>query len=218
MGLYQDLLPLSTGIVVAASSFCLGIVYANFQYDYKTLIFKDGTEADFINSLNHYTTWANSPLKILHILHVVLGVGIFGFCIKIWKPTDDTYLFDYSCLFMFIASMIIYATNLKIGADSCIHGDWGEVDMKTGINVMAASQIMVVFLLTGVLFLQAGQFYSEFDFKRKTAKLEAEYREKENKAKKELNEKSEKNNQKNSKKHKNSKGEKVEAKSTGVEA
>merc|ERR1712080_331355 len=59
-----------------------------------------------------------------------------------------------------------------------ITGEWGEVDSKTGINVIAASQVMIILVLVGVLVLQGGLYYAQwYDEELKKEFYETEARE-----------------------------------------
>lgn len=170
---YKDLVPVGTGLIIAATSFGLGVVYSNSAYDYNTL-WKYDAEG-FTRSLAHYSNWANAPMRIHHILHFVMFLGLSGCFIKLYKPLDDSKYFEYGTLGLMMVGIVIYLTNLRIGVNSCITGQWGEVDQNTGINVMAASQFLIVIALLGVLILQAGLYYAEwYDEKIKREFLEKE--------------------------------------------
>lgn len=170
---YKDLVPVGTGLIIAATSFGLGVVYSNTAYDYNTLWRYDAE--GFARSLAHYSNWANAPMRIHYILHAVMFLGLSGCFIKLYKPLDDAKYFEYGTLGLMMAGIVIYLTNLKIGVNSCITGQWGEVDQNTGINVMAASQFLIVVALVGVLILQGGLYYAEwYDAKIKREFLEKE--------------------------------------------
>ncbi|KAF3986767.1 hypothetical protein FT663_04269 [Candidozyma haemuli var. vulneris] len=173
---YKDLVPVGSALIIAATSFGLGVVYSNSAYDYNTLWKYD--EAGFARSLAHYSNWANAPMRIHHILHFVIFLGLTGCFIKLYKPHEDVKYFEYGTLGLMMVGIVIYLTNLRIGVNSCITGEWGEVDQNTGINVMAASQFMIVIALSGVLILQAGLYYAEwYDNKLKRDFLEKEAKE-----------------------------------------
>lgn len=170
---YKDLVPVGTGLIIAATSFGLGVVYSNTAYDYNTLWRYDAE--GFARSLAHYSNWANAPMRIHYILHAVMFLGLSGCFIKLYKPLDDAKYFEYGTLGLMMAGIVIYLTNLRIGVNSCITGQWGEVDQNTGINVMAASQFLIVVALVGVLILQGGLYYAEwYDAKIKREFLEKE--------------------------------------------
>lgn len=166
---YKDLVPVGTALIIASTSFGLGAVYANLPYDFYTLWTYDGE--GFARSLAHYAAWGNAPMRVHHILHGVIAMGLIGCFIKLYKPHQDVIYFEYATLILMMVGVVIYLTNLRIGVQSAISGEWGEVEMSTGINVVAASQFMIVIALTGVLFLQAGLYYAEWY----ETKLQKEY-------------------------------------------
>ncbi|WP_202914155.1 hypothetical protein [Bacillus pumilus] len=89
-------------------------------------------------------------------------LGLIGHFIKLYKPDEDAKYFEYGSLGLFMVGVVIYLTNLRTGVNSCLVGQWGDVDYQTGINVMAASQVMIIFVLLGVLLLQGGLYYAQW--------------------------------------------------------
>ncbi|KAF7999973.1 hypothetical protein OXX79_000815 [Metschnikowia pulcherrima] len=170
---YKDLVPVGTVLITCATSFALGTVYANSAYDFHTLW--RPSEAGFERSLAHYANWASTPMRVHHILHGVILLGLIGCFIKLYKPSEEVKYFEYGTLGMMMVAIIIYLTNLRIGANSCITGEWGDVDAFTGVNVMAASQFMMVIVLVGILVLQGGLYYAEWY----EAKIQREFLQKE---------------------------------------
>lgn len=96
---------------------------------------------------------------IANVLPGVFGVGFIGCFIKIYKPSEDVKYFEYATLGMFVLGIVIYIANIRVGVLSAVHNQWGEVDQNTGISVMAASQLMVIFVFVGILVLQGGFYY-----------------------------------------------------------
>jgi len=159
---YKDLVPVGTSLIIGATSFGLGVIYAQWPYDLNTLWRYDSTGLAFDKSLAHYSVWANSPMYVHYTFHAVMALGLIGTFIKLYKPSEDAKYFEYGSLGLLMVAIIVYLTNLRVGINSCLSGEWGEVDRNTGINVMAASQVMVVLVLVGVLVLQGGLYYAEW--------------------------------------------------------
>ncbi|CAI5759412.1 unnamed protein product [Candida verbasci] len=158
---YKDLVPIGTTLIIASTCFGLGAIYGNLPYDIHTL-WLHSDEQSFVNSLNHYKQWGESPMYTHYILHFIGLLGLIGHFIKLYKPEEDAKYFEYGSLGLFMIGVIIYLTNLRTGINSCISGEWGEVDSATGINVIAASQVMIIFVLFGVLLLQGGLYYAQW--------------------------------------------------------
>lgn len=169
---YKDLVPVGSTLIVCAASFGLGAIYGNLPYDYYTLWTHDVAAIE--RSVAHYSAWANAPMRVHHMLHVVIAVGLVGCFIKLFKPHPDTKYFEYGTLGLMMLAVVIYLTNLRIGANSALTGVWGDVDAATGINVVAASQFMMVVALFGVLILQGGLYYAEWYEKKIQAEFVAE--------------------------------------------
>lgn len=183
---YKDLLPVGTGLIVSATSFCLGVIFSNWPYDYRTLYSSvPATDEFFKESLEHYKLWGNSPSLILNTYHVVIGIGFIGCFIKIFKPSEEAKMFEYGTLGLYMLATVIYLTNVRTGILSAMYNQWGEVDERTGINVVAASQAMIVFVLVLVLVLQGGLYYAEWENERMLKKYYEEEAEREEKEREE---------------------------------
>lgn len=172
---YQDLVPVGTLLIVGSTCFALGAIYGNLPYDVRTLWGRETEDSFFQDSLKHYSIWAITPNYVHYILHGILALGFLGCFIKLYKPTEDTKYFEYGSLALFLFAVLIYLTNLRTGLGSVLTGAWGDVDMKTGINVMAASEFMIFLLLLGVLVFQGGLYYALwYEKKIQTAYLNAQ--------------------------------------------
>ncbi|KAJ8098845.1 Shr3 amino acid permease chaperone [Lipomyces tetrasporus] len=167
----------STSLILCSSSFLLGVLFVNWTYDHKTLWTPNPTAEVFALAKQHYTQLATEPVIIQHVFHTVVGLGLLGFVIKLYKPSESNKLFDGGSLVLFMAGLIIYLTNVRRGFFSVLDGDWGDVDEQTGINVIAASQVIIAFTLLGVLGLQVGQYYAEVQDDREQAEFEREQQE-----------------------------------------
>lgn len=157
---YSDLVPVGSALIIGATSFALGAIYGNLPYDYGTLwTYADGS---FEKSVAHYQAWATAPMRVHHIMHGVIFLGLVGCFIKLFKPHPDVKYFEYGTLGMMMVAVVIYLTNLRVGVNLALSGEWGDVDYKTGINVVAASEFMMVVVLFGVLVLQGGLYYASW--------------------------------------------------------
>ncbi|KAK6465243.1 hypothetical protein DFJ63DRAFT_310343 [Scheffersomyces coipomensis] len=159
---YKDIVPIGNGLIIGATSFALGVIYANFPYDLQTLWLAHTSGDIFENSLNHYKTWGSAPVYVHYIFHFVLGLGFLGCFIKLYKPNEEAKYFEYGTLALYMVAVVVYLTNLRVGVASAVAGQWGDVDSGTGINVIAASQFLIVLVLIGVFILQGGLYYAEW--------------------------------------------------------
>ena len=174
---YKDIVPIGTVLIIAATSFGLGAIYGNWPYDINTL-WRATDPNGFSKSLVHYQTWANAPMYVHYVLHAIAFLGLVGHFIKLYKPDEDAIYFEYGSLALFMIAIVIYLTNLRTGINAAITGEWGEVDSSTGLNVIAASQVMIILVLVGVLVLQGGLYYAQwYDAELKKEFYENEARE-----------------------------------------
>lgn len=159
---YKQIAPVGAVMIIGATCFGLGVAYAQLPYDLNTLWRKDVIGDAFDKLIAHYAQWGNSPRYLHHIFHAVMGIGLIGSFIKLYKPQEESKYFEYGTLVLYMAGIIIYLTNLRVGVNSCISGEWGEVDLYTGVSVIAASEVIIVIVLIGVLILQGGLYYAEW--------------------------------------------------------
>lgn len=163
------MLPAASLMIISATSVILGVCFANWPYDYHTLWNTTCGQECFDNALQHYKVLATQPKLTLYSLAVVMGIAMLGSFIKIYKPSEDTKYFEYGTLLTLVVAVSIYITNIRAGEASAVYGKWGDVDQNTGLGVIAASIVMIVVLLLGVIVLQCGLFFAEYqDYKVKT--------------------------------------------------
>ncbi|KAF5100145.1 hypothetical protein D0Z03_000866 [Geotrichum reessii] len=98
-----------------------------------------------------------------HVHHLCAVLGLIGFFFKLYKPSESNKLFDGGSLFLYMVGIVIYLTNLRRGGASAVAREWGEVDEHTGINIIAASQVLIVLTFLGVIGLQVGQYWAEIE-------------------------------------------------------
>lgn len=81
----------------------------------------------------------------------------------IYKPKETTKLYEYTALGAYFLAVCVFLTNIRTGVAAAVHGTWGEVDEATGVNVIAASQVIAATLLFGALFIEAGRYYQTIE-------------------------------------------------------
>ena len=117
----------------------------------------------------------------------MLGMGIVGLIVKLYKPSESNMLFDGGSLVLYMVAVIVYIANIVKGLRIVSEGQYGiglntlnqdqvdEVDnagfdVNTGdsvlgrednLKVLAASNTILALVLVGVLLLQVGQWYAE---------------------------------------------------------
>ena len=181
--------------VRVATSFFLGILFSLFPYDYPLLWTSAPCPPEaFARLEEHLIFLYNSPPIIKRLLHTVIGTGLLGFFIKLYRPSESNKLFDGASLMLYVVGIIIYVANMvkgmriiasgkydvdlaegesTLGTTSVVPGEEVPLGRDDSLRVMAATDTILALVLVGVLVLQAGQWYAE----RKEGQEVEKYRE-----------------------------------------
>jgi hypothetical protein len=154
-------------------------------YDYHVLWSTPPDREPYYQLLeNHLKFLHASPPLISRVLHIVIGTGLLGFFMKLYKPSEANMLFDGASLVLYICGIIVYIANIVKGLRMVTSGTYGEevvgaavagggsdggvtpgengeiVGRDDSLRVLAASNTILALVLVGVLVLQAGQWYA----------------------------------------------------------
>jgi hypothetical protein len=172
----------ATFLILCSTSFFLGILFSSFSYDFPLLWTSTPPTPEFYNQLEaHLTLLNHAPQLIPRILHMVIGVGLIGFFVKLYNPTEANMLFDGASLLLYLSGLVMYGTNIVKGLrvvstrdyfTEVVEGessflapeelaDAGSIGREDTMKVLAASNTILALVLLGVLVLQAGQWYAE---------------------------------------------------------
>ncbi|KAF2657300.1 Shr3 amino acid permease chaperone [Lophiostoma macrostomum CBS 122681] len=163
----------ATFLIIGPTCFFLGILFASFPYDYNVLWTTPADKEAYFKILeDHIKFLYASPPLISRILHIVIGTGLVGFLMKLYRATEANYLFDGASLVLYFAGVLVYLTNIVKGFRVVTVGIYGaDHDLPEGaaddyisredtLRVFAASNTILALVLVGVLVLQAGQWYA----------------------------------------------------------
>jgi len=50
------------------------------------------------------------------MLHAVIGVGLMGHIVKLYKPNESNYLFDGASLVLYMVAVVLYGTSVVGGS------------------------------------------------------------------------------------------------------
>lgn len=148
---------------------------------------ESGTVNPFETLETHLMLMYNSPPLIPRMLQTIIGVGLLGFFVKLYRPTESQMLFDGASLALYIVAIIIYVANIIKGLRSIAAGEFYAPQINDdpkllgrndGLRVLCASNTILALVLVGVLVLQAGQWYAERKEGQEIAQLNQEKREK----------------------------------------
>lgn len=156
----------------------MGIIFAQFPYDYPLLWTSDPVAPTFFDQLEIHLKWMHqSPPTIARLLHIIMAVGFLGFFIKLFKPSESNMLFDGASLVLYVIGLGVYLANIVKGLRTISSDIWssgafeekhagpltGEIILgrDDSLKVMAASNTILALVLVGILVLQGGQWYAE---------------------------------------------------------
>jgi hypothetical protein len=131
---------------------------------------------------NHLKFLHASPPLISRVLHIVIGTGLLGFLMKLYKPSEANMLFDGASLALYMCGIAVYIANIVKGLRTVTAEAYGGAILAEGesiaekamegtesnyigredtLRVLAASDTILALVLVGVLVLQAGQWYAQ---------------------------------------------------------
>ncbi|CCF58638.1 hypothetical protein KAFR_0F00410 [Kazachstania africana CBS 2517] len=164
---YKAICTVSTGLILVSTSFIMGVFYNNLAYDYELLFNPAVTQEAFDNSLKHYQLLNDVGRPLLYILGFVTFLGLIGNIARVYKPNPELQIFEYCSLGLFVLGICIFITNIKTGIECSITHSWGEVTENQGLAVIGSSNIILLIVFLGVLVLQAGLWYSNYDYENR---------------------------------------------------
>ncbi|KAI1504403.1 secretory component protein-like protein [Biscogniauxia marginata] len=182
---YRGSASFATFMIIGPTCFFLGILFAEFPYDFPLLWTKDPIPPAYLDQLETHLKFVHqSPPLIARVLSIMIGTGFLGFFIKLFKASESNMLFDGASLVLYLIGVGVYITNIVKGLRFVSAGIWhrddfagnnnnnvvrvdgpitGEIVLgrEDSLKVMAASNTILALVLIGVLVLQAGQWYAE---------------------------------------------------------
>ncbi|KAI9756607.1 MAG: ph-response sensor protein [Chaenotheca gracillima] len=163
----------ATFLILCPTSFFLGMLFSAFPYDFPVLWTSvPAPEAYYDQLETHLRFIHNAPPLIPRILNIVIAVGLLGFIVKLYKPSEANMLFDGASLVLYLSGVTVYVANIVKGLRIISSGTYDEGGLTAGVDddvigrvdsmrVLSASHTILALVLVGVLVLQAGQWYAE---------------------------------------------------------
>ncbi|KAI0164688.1 secretory component protein-like protein [Xylariaceae sp. FL1272] len=194
---YRGSASFATFMIIGPTCFLLGILFAEFPYDYPLLWTSDPIEPSYLDQLETHLKFVhNAPALISRMLNIMIGTGFTGFFIKLFKASESNILFDGASLVLYVIGIGVYVANIVKGFRFVTDGIWHKPDFEgnlpvaeqnlqenggrvvlsreDSLKVMAASNTILALVLVGVLILQAGQWYAERKDNEEYERVEAE--------------------------------------------
>ena len=161
-------------MILSATTFLMGVFFSSMPYDYHLLFNPNAVQEHFDLALRHYQTLHETPTPVIIALCVVAGIGLIGGTIKIFKPNPELQMFEYCSLGLYVLAICVFLTNVKTGIDCSVSHNWGEVTENQGLAVIASSNIILLVMFAGVIILQMGLWYSNWDLQKRLKQFYAE--------------------------------------------
>ncbi|KAI9794849.1 MAG: hypothetical protein M1816_002977 [Peltula sp. TS41687] len=117
----------ATFLILCPTTFFLGLLFAQLPYDHPILWTSTSPSAATYSSYEtHLRHLHFSPPIVPRILHIVVSVGLLGFVIKLYKPSESNSLFDGASLFLYLCAVTVYVTNVVKGLRIVGAGAYGD--------------------------------------------------------------------------------------------
>ncbi|KAI0409619.1 secretory component protein-like protein [Xylaria palmicola] len=181
---YRGSSSFATFMIIGPVCFFLGILFAEFPYDFPLLWTSDPIEPAYLDQLETHLKFVHqSPPLISRMLSIMIGTGFLGFFAKLFRASESNMLFDGASLVLYVIGVGVYVANIVKGLRFVSAGIWHADDFagniapaaqaarnadgrlvlgrEDSLKVMAASNTILALVLVGVLVLQAGQWYAE---------------------------------------------------------
>lgn len=166
---YKDACAVCSTVIAMATCFIMGVFYSNLSYDSHLLFNGVPSDEDYALVLTHYQTLRTTPTPLLYGLATITAIGIIAHLVRSYKPNPELQYFEYGSLVLYVLGICVFITNIKTGMDCTFTHEWGEVDEKQGLAVLGSSNIILLCVFSGVLFIQAGLWWSTLDYEKRMA-------------------------------------------------
>ena len=155
-------------ILINLSTFTLfGMLISQWNYDIPVLFDPNASPSHFDRFLQHYFSFNSISIYTVIFYGFIYGLGLLGAIVRVTKPHPDYQLFEYGTFVLIFLFLCVFLTNVKTGIEACSHRKWGDVTEKQGLQVLAASNLILLVILLGVIILQAGLWYTKWEYQKR---------------------------------------------------
>ncbi|WFD30625.1 Protein csh3 [Malassezia sp. CBS 17886] len=173
-----------TGVVIGSVLFIYGVLFVTSSYDYPLLFYGPLQESAVRRAEQFYVSMHSAPTSVTALLHAVFGLGVVGIAAKLHRWTDNDKYFGSGSIFLYMASLCMYLAvtlpNIRAlarpadeyyvaravfeadpwRADATSFQPLSFRERTSAVQVVAATNVIVMALLAGVLLLQGGEWYA----------------------------------------------------------
>lgn len=164
---FKDVEDVSLLLVNFTTFTLLGMVIAQWNYDIPVLFGRDTDASKYNSFLAHYNNFNSISKSSVIVYCIIYGVGLLGAIIRIVNPHPDYQLFEYGTFVLLFLFVCVFLTNVKTGIETCQHRNWGDVSENTGLQVLAASNMILLAIIVGIVILQGGMWYTKWEYQKR---------------------------------------------------
>ncbi|KAF0268323.1 hypothetical protein FOG50_03321 [Hanseniaspora uvarum] len=164
---FKDVEDISLILINFTTFTLLGMVISQWNYDIPILFDQEATASKFDSFLTHYNNFNSISKSSVIVYGIIYGVGLFGAIIRIVNPHPDYQLFEYGTFVLLFLFVCVFLTNVKTGIETCKHRNWGDVSENQGLQVLAASNLILLAIIVGIVILQGGMWYTKWEYQKR---------------------------------------------------
>lgn len=176
---FKDVEDISLILINFTTFTLLGMVISQWNYDIPILFDHEAPVSKFDAFLTHYNNFNSISKSSVIIYGVIYGVGLLGAIVRIVNPHPDYQLFEYGTFVLLFLFVCVFLTNVKTGIETCKHRNWGDVSENQGLQVLAASNLILLAIIIGIVILQGGLWYTKWDYQKRLAAFNMEIKKEE---------------------------------------
>lgn len=176
---FKDVEDISLILINFTTFTLLGMVISQWNYDIPILFDHEAPVSKFDAFLTHYNNFNSISKSSVIIYGVIYGVGLLGAIVRIVNPHPDYQLFEYGTFVLLFLFVCVFLTNVKTGIETCKHRNWGDVSENQGLQVLAASNLILLAIIIGIVILQGGLWYTKWDYQKRLAVFNMEIKKEE---------------------------------------
>lgn len=162
-----------------------GLLYIASSYDYPILFHGAFGPEQVERSVDFYLSVYDAPLSVKALIHAVMGLGLVGIVTKIVRWQENDKYFGSASLALYFGSILMYISisipNMRVLARPddmpIVHRAVFDADAfrkvedyefkplslretTSVVQVLGATNVIITALLSGVLLMQAGEWYA----------------------------------------------------------
>jgi len=159
-----------SAVCVSATGLLLGAVFSRWVVDYGILWQSPVLPSAQKNAELYYA--APDPAWLIQALLAVASVAIAALVSRLAQGSTSSVLFDGGSLVLYLASLTVYGSNVRDSLQQLQGAVPGTQPTLDILKDLGSAHLLISVALTGVISLQAGQFFAERQVQNETDSIE----------------------------------------------